>query len=328
MSLLRGRSSRRGANGSLRLFVAADIHGSDVCFRKFLNAGRFYGVDAVVLGGDVTGKALVPLIEDGKGRYRVLFMGQERVVEGSEVEEVERLIRFNGFYPYRCDPEQAGVLSADPAAVRRAFGSVMREQIRRWVALADDRLAEGGVDCFVMPGNDDEDFVAEILAEGERLHNHDGAIVEIGPYRIVGYGWSNPTPWRTPREKPEREIEQDLRALLAGAGDPGTLIFNPHVPPYDTGLDLAPELRSDFSMVVRAGQPVYVPVGSRAVRRVVEESQPLLVISGHIHESRGVTRLGRSVCVNPGSEYNVGRLLGAIVELAGKEVRGVQLVVG
>jgi Icc-related predicted phosphoesterase len=308
--------------------VAADIHGSEVCWRKFLNAGSFYGADVLVLGGDITGKALVPLVAEGRGRFRLVFMGRERVVEGDELDDVERLIRFNGFYPYRCEPEEADLLSRDPGAVQRAFGSSMREQVRGWVALADARLRGGTSVCLAMPGNDDEDFVAEILGEGEELRNHDGRVVEVGDHRIVGYGWSNPTPWRTPREKPEPEIERDLRALTRSAGDPDTLILNPHVPPYDSGLDLAPQLGPGLTMATRGGQPVYEPVGSRAVRTVVEEVQPLLVLSGHIHESRGVSRLGRSVCVNPGSEYNVGRLLGAIVDIAGKEVRGVQLVVG
>jgi Icc-related predicted phosphoesterase len=179
-----------------------------------------------------------------------------------------------------------------------------------------------------MPGNDDPDFVTEALNEGQVVQNHDGRTLEIDGHRILGYGWSNPTPWSTPREKSEGEIEQDLRPLLEEAGDPTTLIFNPHVPPHDSGLDLAPELKADFTVVKRGGQPNYVPVGSHAVRMVIEDYQPLLALTGHIHESRGVSRIGKTVCINPGSEYNAGRLLGAIVEVGNKEVSHVQLVVG
>ena len=47
-------------DGRLTIFYVADIHGSDVCFRKWLNAGRFYGADVLVIGGDLTGKVLLP----------------------------------------------------------------------------------------------------------------------------------------------------------------------------------------------------------------------------------------------------------------------------
>lgn len=327
MSRFRRRKRAAGRSG-LRLFVAADIHGSDICFRKFVNAAAFYGVDALVLGGDITGKALVPLVEEPDDRYRVRFMGREHVLEGDQVREIERLIRFNGFYPYRCAPQEAAALRGDNAAVIGAFEQAMRRQVEEWVQLADERLEGTGVACFVMPGNDDLDFVPGVLAKGEVLQDHDGKVLDVAGLRIVGYGWSNPTPWATPREKPEEQIEVELRELLDAAGDPGTLIFNPHVPPVDTGIDLAPELKPDFTVVTSAGRPRMVPVGSHAVRTVIEDYQPLLVLSGHIHESRGVTRIGRTICVNPGSEYNVGRLLGAIVEIGDKEVRDVQLVTG
>lgn len=326
--MFRRRPPRAAGEPVLRLFVAADIHGSEVCFRKFVNAGRFYGVDALVLAGDITGKALVPLVRQRDEVYRVTFMGRDHEVEGEELEEVERLIRFNGFYPYRCEPEEAAAMSGDASAVAGAFGSAMRRQVEGWVELADERLEDSGIACFVMPGNDDESFVPDVLDAARVVQNHDGRVLGVDGHRIAGYGWSNPTPWNTPREKPEEEIERDLRALLESAGDPDTLIFNPHVPPYDSGLDLAPELRPDLTMVMRGGQPIHVPVGSPAVRRVIEEYQPLLVLVGHIHESRGVARIGRTVCVNPGSEYNVGRLMGAIVEVGKEEVGDVQLVVG
>jgi Icc-related predicted phosphoesterase len=310
------------------VFTAADIHGSDVCFRKFINAGRFYKVDALVLGGDVTGKALVPVVHLPDGRYRVHFMGQDHVAEGEELEEIERLIRFNGFYPYRCEEDEAGSMHTRRETVDEAFSSAMRRQLGEWVALADERLEGTDIDCFIMPGNDDEAFVGEALDASRLVRNHDGRILDFADYRVVGYGWSNPTPWDTPREKPEEEIEGDLRTAMSQAGDPSHVILNAHVPPYDSGLDMAPELRPDFSMVTSAGHPNMIPVGSTAVRRIVEEFQPLLALSGHIHESRGTTRIGRTVCVNPGSEYNVGRLLGAIVELDGEEVSDVQLVTG
>ncbi len=312
----------------LRIYFATDIHGSELCWRKFLNAAAHYRAGALVMGGDITGKALVPIVEQAGRRWRATFMGTERTVDAAEIAGLETEIGFNGFYPFRCSPEEATQLSADPAYRAGVFTKLMRRTAEDWVAMADARLAGSGVECFVMPGNDDEPFLDEVLAQSTTIKNHDGAIIEVAGYRIVGHGWSNPTPWHTPREKSDDEIERDLEALLAAAMPLGPIIFNPHVPPYGSRLDDAPELRADLSVVSQGGQPKMVPVGSRAVRQVIERHQPLVSLHGHIHESRGIVKLGRTVAVNPGSEYNVGRLLGALVDLEGDRVQHVQLVTG
>ncbi|HVM20841.1 MAG TPA: hypothetical protein VM307_12850 [Egibacteraceae bacterium] len=322
------RRAKRATGGRYRIFVAADIHGSDVCWRKFVNAGRFYGVDAVVLAGDLTGKALVPVVAQPDGRHRLRFMGRDEVLEGDQLDEAERLVRFNGFYPYRCDPEELATLREDPDTVTAAFEKAMRSQLESWIAFAEERLAGTGIRAFVMAGNDDPDFVDDLLDAAPGLENQDGRIIDVEGYQIIGQGWSNHTPWDTPREKPEEELSKDLRVLLDEVDDVRRVILNPHAPPHDTGLDLAPELDDDLAMVTRSGQPNLVPVGSTGVREVIDEYQPLVSLSGHIHESKGVVHLGDTVCVNPGSEYNVGRLLGALVELRGPEVGNVQLVTG
>ncbi|MGH2594413.1 MAG: metallophosphoesterase family protein [Actinomycetota bacterium] len=299
-----------------------------MCFKKFINAGKFYSADLLILGGDITGKAMVPIAKEAEDRYRLHFLGADRVVDANGLKEVEESIRFNGYYPYVCEPDEVETLMNSPKDVRHAFTSVMREQAESWTALADKRLEGTGIRCLIMPGNDDEPFLEDVLSRSTTVENHDGTVIEVGGYLVAGYGWSNPTPWDTPREKPENDIESDLRALLAAVSDPTRLVFNAHVPPYNSGLDLAPELRPDFSMVTNGGQPHMIPVGSTAVRQVVEAFQPMLVLSGHIHESRGITDVGGSVAINPGSEYNVGRLLGALVDLEGGAVKRKQLVVG
>lgn len=326
--MFRRLAKKRDRDQDLRIFFAADIHGSDVCFRKFINAGRFYQADVLILGGDITGKAMVPIERLPGDMFRVHFMGAERVVDGEELKNVEESIRFNGFYPYVCDPEEMQQLESGAASVGHAFTSVMREQAEAWMALADERLSGAGIRCFVMPGNDDEPFVDDVIAASSSIENHDGHVIEVNDYIVAGYGWSNPTPWQTPRERSEEQMEKDLECLLSEIPDGAHVVFDPHVPPYDSGLDNAPELRPDFSVVTTGGQANMVPVGSVAVRHVVETFQPMLVLSGHIHESRGITRIGTSVAINPGSEYNIGRLLGAVVDLDKGAVKRQQLVVG
>lgn len=327
MSLFKGMRQRDGGQ-DVRIFFASDIHGSEVCFKKFINAGRFYKADLLILGGDITGKAMVPIARETDDRFRLQFMGKERVVDAKELGEIEESIRFNGYYPYVCEPDEVQNMMGSPTDVRHAFTSVMREQAESWIRLADERLEGSSIRCLIMPGNDDEPFLAEILAQSKTVENHDGAILEVGDYLVIGYGWSNPTPWDTPREKPENVIDSDLRRLLSQVPSTSHLVFNAHVPPYNSGLDLAPELRPDFSMVTSGGQPNLIPVGSSAVRQVVEDFEPMLVLSGHIHESRGVVKVGSSIAINPGSEYNVGRLLGALIDLEGGAVKRKQLVVG
>jgi Icc-related predicted phosphoesterase len=97
------------------------------------------------------------------------------------------------------------------------------------------------------------------------------------------------------------------------------------VPPYGTRIDDAPEIREDLSLVGGASATM-VPVGSTAVRRVLERHAPMLGLHGHIHESRGSARLGPTVCLNPGSDYNTGILKGVIVRLRGSDVEDVQFV--
>ena len=100
------------------------------------------------------------------------------------------------------------------------------------------------------------------------------------------------------------------------------------MPPYDSRLDRAVELDAELRPRHHGGQPVEIPVGSTAVRDVIDEFQPLLALHGHIHESRGEARLGRTLAINSGSEYNTGRLHGVVVEVGDDAVLSHQFVVG
>jgi Icc-related predicted phosphoesterase len=317
---------RRSKTRPYRLFFVADLHGSEKCFRKFINAGTHYEVDALILGGDVTGKALVPIVRRGDGSYEARLLGRTEVMrDESEVERIERQIRFNGFYPFRSDPDEIAALERDPALRAKHFEEVISRDIRRWIELADERLAGTEIECIVIPGNDDEPFVGELLATAQRVRNPEGEVIELGPYQLLSYGWSNITPWHSPRELEEDVLEERIEEIAAKLEPEGPAIFNLHVPPFGTGIDDAPEIRGDLSLV-GGSSAAMVPVGSHAVRRVIERHQPMLGLHGHIHESRGRARLGRSVCLNPGSDYNTGILKGVIVSLVGVQVSDAQFV--
>ena len=176
-----------------------------------------------------------------------------------------------------------------------------------------------------MPGNDDETFTGGVLDEAEVVVNPDLRVTDMGPFQVLSVGYSNPTPWKSPREMSEEQLDAEIQRLEQDLDPARPLILNLHVPPYDTGLDFAPELRDDLS-IVGGSNPNMVPVGSHAVRSAIDRLQPVLSLHGHIHESRGNVQMGRSVVINPGSEYNSGVLRGVIVRLRQDEVVSVQFV--
>jgi Icc-related predicted phosphoesterase len=313
----------------VKLFFATDIHGSERCFRKFLNAGAFYGCDVLVMGGDMTGKMLLPIVRRPDGTFATSIAGRERVVDADGLPALRSLIVNGGFYPYECDADELAALDADPAAVDRLFRQLMTETLERWLALADERLANGLM-CLMAPGNDDPPFVDELLDASESVINPEGRLVELpGGFEVISCGTSNPTPWDTPRELPEEELAAMIEAQAAQVARPERAIFNLHVPPKDTLIDQALLLDAELRPVMQAGSPVEAGVGSSAVRAALERWQPMLGLHGHIHESRGEVKLGRTVSLNPGSEYGEGVLRGVLVTLSEKKgLRGWQFVSG
>jgi Icc-related predicted phosphoesterase len=313
-----------------KLFFATDIHGSERCFRKFLNAGKFYGAEILLMGGDITGKMLVPVVEVGGGRYESFLFGRRRQVGAEELPALRKQITDAGYYAYQTTPDEIEAFRARPELVDAKFREVMHATLVSWLELAEERLQGTGITCLLAPGNDDPFFVDELLRGSARVINPDRHLVELEQgYTVVSVGYSNPTPWQSPRELPEDKLRQLIDHQAAKVLDMSRCIFNLHVPPKDTPIDQAMALDDEFRPILKAGSPVITGVGSSAVRTALEDYQPLLGLHGHIHESRGEARLGRTRALNPGSEYSEGVLRGALVTLSHKKgVRGYQLVAG
>jgi Icc-related predicted phosphoesterase len=312
----------------MRIVYSGDVHGSERCFRKFLNAAAFYDAEVLIMGGDITGKVMTPLVEDKPGRFTATVFGRkERVKRPADLEDLEKQIRFNGFYPYRCDKEEYERLLADDAYREQVMTRVMVSEVVRWVAIADEKLAGTSVRCLIMPGNDDE-FEIDAVLGSERVENPDDRVVRVGDLQVLSSAWANPTPWDSPREESEEQLAARYERIAADLDPELPAIFNLHVPPFDTGLDTAAELDADLGVVTTGGQPNMIPVGSRAVRSFIETRQPLASLHGHIHESRGVARLGQTLCLNPGSNYADGVLDAVVLELEGSRIVQHQLVTG
>jgi uncharacterized protein len=324
--MLKRRSRHDGA--TLRLYYASDVHGSDILWRKFLNAAAFYEVGTLIMGGDLCGKGLAPVVCTNGG-WTVPIAGEERhVATEAELEEVEKLVSSSGFYPRRMSAEEFARISVDPAVLESAFEEAIIEGVLHWMALADERLRDSEVLAYVMPGNDDPWAVDEALAGRQKVVECDDRVLTIGEHELLSLGWSNVTPWHTARELDEDELYARLNKLAGHLEQPRSAIFNIHVPPYASGLDTATELDETLRPVLIGGQPHEIPVGSTAVRQLIEEYQPALALHGHIHESRGMVLIGRTVCINPGSNYSSGRIDGAVVELDAGGVRNKHLVNG
>jgi len=294
----------------VRVFYVTDIHGSNTCFRKYLNALKVYTIDVGILMGDLTGKVLVPLVEKAGGGWETTLMGQHTVASSDqELAELKKTIELMGYYWVHQTPDEFHAYQADSAKVDALFKQKMLERLREWMALADERLGGTGMKVFMAAGNDDHLEVDKVIADSAAIVDCGSRKVMLGGHEMVSFSWSNPTPWNTPREKPDEELEPMLEELVATVENMPAAIFNLHVPPYGYSLDLAPQLTKD--LVQAADNRVHV--GSRAVARMIEKYQPLLGLHGHIHESRGAQKVKRTLILNPGSEYSEGILKGVVV---------------
>jgi len=304
---------------SFKCFYASDIHGSDLLWRKFVNAASFYGAEVLIMGGDVAGKAVVPIVRR-KGAFYAPEVAGEQAFTADQLPGLERRIRDIGQYPYLTTEDELAALHDDQGAVHALFTCVMAETLERWLQLAAERLRGTRTRLYVMLGNDDEPALREILARSPIAIDPEDHTVELGEgFQMLSCGFANPTPWHSPREISEQDLQRRIEELANHLADPHRSVFNLHVPPIRTAIDAAPVVDAELKPVVQGGSLLMGPAGSEAVRAVIERYQPLLALHGHIHESRGIVKIGKTVCINPGSAYGEGILHGALFELDRKK---------
>jgi hypothetical protein len=305
-----------------RLFFVTDVHGSDRCFRKFLNAAKVYKADCLILGGDITGKMLVPIVEQSDGRYALTLFGESVTIDKSQLEETQKSICDAGQYCFVTNPKEIEELNASTERMDQVFNECILATLSSWLALAEERLKGTNVKCYISPGNDDKLEIDRLLVDSGCLANPENKVVQLdGGYEMITLGYANQTPWKSPREVTEEKLGEMIERLASGLARPESSIFNLHVPPSETELDKAPAVDAEFRYVKDGLTVKMIHAGSTAVRSSIEKHQPLLGLHGHIHESRGFVRIGRTLCLNPGSEYGDGILRGALVNLEGNKVK-------
>jgi Icc-related predicted phosphoesterase len=315
---------------TVKIFFVTDLHGSEICWKKFLNAGSFYGADVVILGGDVTGKAMVPIVQRADGTWEASLQDHREALEGEEaIAAFEKRVMDRGYYPIRVSEEEYAAMQEDEDLVDKRFKEVMLEGTERWIAMAEDKLAGTGIRVVACPANDDMFEIDDLLTGARVVETGDeDHPIQLGDFTMVSMGWTNPTPWHTFREAEEPELAERIDRAVAATSDPETTIFNFHAPPFGSKLDNAPALNEDLSYV--SGGQAIRPVGSTSVRDAVQRFQPMLSLHGHIHESKGASRIGKTLALNPGSSYEEGILQAAVVTIDEKKrkVKNYQLVNG
>ena len=313
-----------------RIFFTSDVHGSEVCFLKFLNAAKFYQANVLILGGDITGKMIVPIVDQGDGTSVADFLGtREAIKTAEELQGLEKRIRNSGYYPYVTTLDEFEKLQADKHLVDELFSKVMAAGVKRWVGIAEERLKGSAVKCYISPGNDDRFDIDDVLRGSSLVIYPEDEVLYIDDrHEMITSGWCGTTPWKSPREVPEAELIKKFQPMIDKVQNMENAIFNIHDPPYETPIDLAPELDANLKPVIKGGAISMIHVGSITVRQLIEKCKPLLGIHGHIHESRGFVKIGRTLCINPGSEYGEGILRGAIINLDQKGIKNYMLTQG
>ena len=312
------------------VFFATDLHGSEVCFRKFIAAASFYGADLLVLGGDITGKFVTPIVENGDGWWAELH-GRRIALKGGELEGFEAQMADEGVYTRRMAADEHAAYEQHPERVDALFLEVMTERLEHWIDLAHEKLDGTPIRVLTAPGNDDPYEVDDVIRSrgGDRVVLVEGELTEIAPgHQMLSTGWSNHTPWDTHREFDEDALRAHIEEMAGRLSDPAGAIFNIHVPPYDSTLDTAPQLDEDHAVMTSMGNLLTAPAGSTAVRAAIEAYQPLASLHGHIHEAGGSVRIGRTVAINAGSEYGEGVLRGVLLTVGGGELKRVQATSG
>ncbi len=297
----------------MKIFYAADLHGGETAFRKFTNAGPFYKADIVIFGGDFTGKMVVPIVEKD-GVYMCTYYGSTvKIKKEKDLPDLERNLRNAGFYPFIVSEQELNQMNE--ADAEQVIKEKQCDVLSNWIKLADERFRTANIPCIMIPGSVDDFYLDQILHSGSFIQNGDEKIIEVNGLEILSLGGGKHSVFNYPREFSEEELAEKINELASQVKDMSKCIFNIHIPPYDTDLDQGTLYDDDLKPVLDGDSLATAPCGSKAIREAIERYQPLLSLHGNVHESRGVTTLGRTLCINAGTDYDQGLLRGALIDI-------------
>ncbi len=287
--------------GEIKLMFVSDLHGSEIAYRKALNAAKMYNVDYLVIGGDITSKNIA-LIERNNDKY--YFNGNE-----IDIKTVYEEARKYGYYIYTASKEEIQKIEESKEYYESIKKTLVEKQIDNWIKIEEEKLRDTNIKVFWSYGNDDPLYLDEIFS---KYNIRDEGIFELEEGRtnslyLVSYGYVNPTPFKSYREEPDSTIYIKGEDFLSKIDDPTRAILNFHAPPYNTKLDVA---------IINGKKREHV--GSRGVRDLIEKYKPLLGLHGHIIESPATDKIKNTVIVNPGSLAYEGNLKYSIIVIERK----------
>ncbi len=300
------------------VFFSTDVHGASSIWKKWLNAPTIYDVDILMLCGDLTGKVLIPIIDQADGTHKVFYSGKNLTVQTEhEIAVIEEKLANVGVYSIRCNLDKIEQLKSDQGEVEAIIKEKAKDRLIEWLELLTKKIDLNKVKVIVMPGNDDDYGIDPVI----RFYSDKGVIwcldnvIELGSLELISLAHVNPTPWDTAREANEKQIAEMINNLVKKLSNPRNAIFNFHAPPFNTRIDLAPQLDKNKKPVTSGGQICNTHAGSKSVRKAIENFQPLLGLHGHIHEAAGVDIIQDTICINPGSEHSEGILHGYVIRI-------------
>ena len=313
----------------MRLLFATDLHGSTTCFKKLVAAFRMYDADVLVLGGDLSAKALVPIHVSG-GRAQFHIFGRSLVETGKGcVDRAVKRVEQVGLYPQVVETSADTQTKGDSQHLESDFQEAIARRLRAWATHAAEKLGQDAR-IYAIPGNDDHPCIDAVLGESNVFVSVDRRAIEIreGLF-ICGLGASTETPWSTYRELSEEAIASELASMMAIVPAGAKCIWNVHVPPAGVGIDIcdAPDAEGRGSWLTSMS-PRQVSAGSSSVADAIRRYRPLLGLFGHVHEGRGIVSVDGTVCVNTGSEYYNSVLHAALVDIEDASVLRSQLISG
>jgi Icc-related predicted phosphoesterase len=310
----------------VKFLFATDLHGSETVWRKFLNSSKYFNLDALVLSGDMTGKLIIPIVKQPDNTYKASLLGENHILTDEQIPPFEEKVRRVSYIPYRTTPEEATEIGANEERREKLFEGLQVGIIQKWLSLIPDRVPKT-CKIILSPGNDDVFAIDDVIRRDSNvIFGEEEVVLLDDEHEVACCGWTNFTPWHSPRECSEEEMLQRLEKVVAHIKKMKTAVFCFHCPPYNSVIDMAPKMKEDFTPVYEHGHPVMIPVGSTAVRKVIEKYQPLVGLHGHIHESPGFIKIGRTPCLNPGSEYAEGIMRAYLVEIEGDKLKKLQRI--
>lgn len=308
----------------VRFMCASDFHGSDSVFRKFISVCMEYDAHAAIIAGDLVGKALIPVIRKGNGIYEgYLYDNKETATTNAELEKVKQKIANVGFYPVVMEPDEAQELADQPKKLEELFHKQALDRLTTWMELAEKHLGGKSIPLYLIPGNDDDPMIDPVLAGRPGIINLDGQKHWFrDTYELIGMAESNITPWHCVRDVEEEKLGEKIAGLVASLEKPESSIWVFHIPPFDSLLDVCPVLDDNLRIVTEGGQVMMKSAGSTSVRKAIEQYSPLLTVHGHIHESAGCRKIGKTLSINAGSEYAEGIMRTVMVNLEQNKIKG------